>query len=332
MQDALAGAVNPNTYVIDTGQPDSVYQPATFTRLTGLANELRAERDVVMSVTWPDKTPEQLKAAGGAGIVDRTGRYALMNVAPYGDSLSDSARRLNTLMQDEAAAFERASPGVELTLTGDPALQNDFNEAVYGPFPWLVLIVLVLAYLALMRAFRSLLLPLKAVILNVISILATYGLLVLVFQEGYGASLLGVDHDVRGIASWIPVFLFAFLFGLSMDYEVFLVSRMRELYDSGIPTEQAVAGGLQRTGRLVTSAALIMVVAFSGFIIGSSTDLKEFGFGLAAAIAIDATIVRAFLVPSLMKMMGHWNSWLPAGVARVARLRTTPRPLPEGDT
>jgi uncharacterized membrane protein YdfJ with MMPL/SSD domain len=332
LQDALGGAVNPNVYVIDTGEPDGVYQPTTFARLTGLADDLRAEDEVVMSVTWPDLTPQELRAAGGAGIVDETGQYALMNVAPYGDSLSDSARALNTLMEDTAEEFERADPGVTLTLTGDPALQNDFNAAVYGPFPGLVLIVLVLAYLALMRAFRSLLLPLKAVILNVISILATYGLLVLVFQEGYGASLLGVDHDVRGIASWIPVFLFAFLFGLSMDYEVFLVSRMREIYDSGVPTEPAVAAGLQRTGRLVTSAALIMVVAFSGFIIGSSTDLKEFGFGLAAAIAIDATIVRAFLVPSLMKLMGHWNWWLPPRVARVARVRTTPRPIPESDT
>ena len=118
-----------------------------------------------------------------------------------------------------------------MTLTGDPALQNDFNDAVYGPFPWLVLLVLVLAYLALLRAFRSVVLPLKAVLLNLLSILATYGLMVIVFQWGVGASLLGVDHDVRGIASWIPVFLFAFLFGLSMDYEVFLISRMRELYD-----------------------------------------------------------------------------------------------------
>jgi len=173
-------------------------------------------------------------------------------------------------------------------------------------------------------------LPLKAVVLNLLSILATYGLLVIVFQWGFGASLLGVDHDVRGIAPWIPVFLFAFLFGLSMDYEVFLISRMRELHDGGLDTRDSVSQGLARTGRIVTSAALVMVVAFSGFIIGSSTDLKEFGFGLAAAIAIDATIVRILLVPSLMRLLRRWNWYLPARVARLARVRTTPRTIPEG--
>ena len=168
---------------------------------------------------------------------------------------------------------------------------------------------------------------LRAVILNLISILATYGLMVLVFQKGYGAGLIGLDHEVRGVASWIPVFLFAFLFGLSMDYEVFLISRMRELRDTGLPTRQAVAQGLQHTGKIVTSAALIMVVAFSGFIMGSSTDLKEFGFGLAAAILIDATVIRALLVPALMRLMGSWNWWLPERVARIARV-SAPAPQP----
>jgi RND superfamily putative drug exporter len=253
--------------------------------------------------------------------VDPTGRYALMNVAPIGDPLSDSARDLNALLDRQKVALEKSIDGSQVTLTGEPALQNDFNEAIYGPFPWLVLLVLALSYIALLRAFRSVLLPLKAVILNVISILATYGLLVLVFQHGVGASLLGVDHDVRGVASWIPVFLFAFLFGLSMDYEVFLVSRMRELRDQGLSTTEAVAQGLQKTGKIVTSAALIMVVAFSGFVMGTSVDLKVFGFGLAAAIAIDATIVRALLVPALMRIMGDRNWWLPERVARIARVR-----------
>jgi len=136
-----------------------------------------------------------------------------------------------------------------------------------------------------------------------------------------GSELLGVDHDVRGVAAWIPIFLFAFLFGLSMDYEVFLITRMREIHDDGASTREAVARGLQRTGRIVTSAALIMIVAFSGFITGSGTDLKVFGFGLAAGIAIDATIVRVLLVPSLMRLMGRWNWVLPARLARLARVR-----------
>ncbi len=332
LQASLGGAVNPDTYVIDTGRAGGVYQPSNFAALGVFAKRLAGQTAVVKSVTWPtDKTAAQIRAAGGAGLVDKTGRYALMNVAPYGDSLSNSARDLNTRLKEEKATLQEAVPGSEVTLTGEPAIQNDFNDAVYGPFPYLVLIVLVLAYLALMRAFRSVVLPLKAVVLNVISILATYGLMVIVFQWGFGASLLGVDHDIRGIAPWIPVFLFAFLFGLSMDYEVFLITRMRELYDGGLKTTEAVSQGLAKTGRIVTSAALIMVVAFSGFIIGQSTDLKEFGFGLAAAIAIDATIVRILLVPSLMKLLGKWNWYMPASVARVARLRRTPRTIPEGE-
>jgi RND superfamily putative drug exporter len=331
LQTALGGAVNPDTYVIDTGRPGGVYRAANFAALSDIARSLSAEKAVVKAVTWPtDRTAAEVRAEGGAGFVDRTGQYALMNVAPYGDALSNSARDLNDRLKEQKTVIEEAIPGSVVTLTGDPALQNDFNDAVYGPFPWLVLLVLVLAYLALLRAFRSVVLPLKAVLLNLLSILATYGLMVIVFQWGFGASLLGVDHDVRGIASWIPVFLFAFLFGLSMDYEVFLISRMRELYDKGLDTQQAVSLGLAKTGRIVTSAALVMVVAFSGFIIGSSTDLKQFGFGLAAAIAIDATVVRILLVPSLMRLLGHWNWYLPSGVARVARLRTTPRGIPEG--
>jgi RND superfamily putative drug exporter len=321
LQEALGGAVSPDTLVIDTGKENGVYEPATIARLDSFADGLRARTELVHGVAWPTQTDAEGFRADSAGLVDPTGRYALMNVAPIGDPLSDSARDLNALLDRQKVALEKSIDGSQVTLTGEPALQNDFNEAIYGPFPWLVLLVLALSYIALLRAFRSVLLPLKAVILNVISILATYGLLVLVFQHGVGASLLGVDHDVRGVASWIPVFLFAFLFGLSMDYEVFLVSRMRELRDQGLSTTEAVAQGLQKTGKIVTSAALIMVVAFSGFVMGTSVDLKVFGFGLAAAIAIDATIVRALLVPALMRIMGDRNWWLPERVARIARVR-----------
>lgn len=332
LQASLGGAVSPDTLVIDTGKENGVYDPATIARLDAFADDLRTQTQLVRGVQWPAETDDAGFKAASQGLVDPTGRYALMNVAPIGDPLSDSARDLNTLLDKQKVALENSLPGSEVLLTGEPASQNDFNEAIYGPFPWLILLVLALSYMALLRAFRSIVLPLKAVVLNVISILATYGLLVIVFQWGVGASLLGVDHDVRGIASWIPVFLFAFLFGLSMDYEVFLVSRMRELRDQGLSSTEAVAQGLAKTGRLVTSAALIMVVAFSGFVLGSSVDLKIFGFGLAAAIALDATIVRALLVPSLMKIMGERNWWLPARVARIARVRPPARLAPEGES
>src|SRR5581483_4114416 len=150
-----------------------------------------------------------------------------------------------------------------------------------------------------LRAFRSLLLPLKAVLLNLLSVGAIYGLLVLVFRHGLGADVLGLYRSPQ-IEGWIPIFLFATLFGLSMDYEVFLVTRMREARDDGAGNRAAVALGLERTGRIVTAAAIIMVAAFSGFVAGSILGLQQFGLGLAAAILIDATLVRAILVPSLM--------------------------------
>jgi RND superfamily putative drug exporter len=173
----------------------------------------------------------------------------------------------------------------------------------------------------LLRAFCSALLPLKAVVLNVLSVAATYGLLVIVFRWGLGSALLGLHH-VPQIEGWIPIFLFAMLFGLSMDYEVFLVTRMREAWDETYDNAHAVALGLERTGRIVTAAALIMVAAFSGFLAGRIAGLQEFGAGLALAIALDATIVRMLLVPALMAVLGRWNWWLPRLTAsRAARSR-----------
>jgi RND superfamily putative drug exporter len=174
-----------------------------------------------------------------------------------------------------------------------------------------------------MRAFRSLLLPLKAVLLNLLSVAAAYGMLVLFFRYGLGQSLLGL-YQFAQIEGWIPIFLFAMLFGLSMDYEVFLVSRMREAWDDGLDNEGAVAYGLERTGRIITAAAVIMCAAFSGFVAGSIVGLQEFGLGLAVAIFVDATIVRCVLVPSLMAILGRWNWWLPSPLARIVRVRPSP--------
>jgi putative drug exporter of the RND superfamily len=190
--------------------------------------------------------------------------------------------------------------------------------------------VLVLTYLLLMRAFRSLVLPLKAVILNLLSVSAAYGMLVLVFRWGVGQSVLGL-YEIGQVEGWIPIFLFAMLFGLSMDYEVFLVTRMREEWDHGRGNREAVAYGLERTGRIVSAAAIVMVAAFSGFVAGRIVGLQEFGIGLAVAIFVDATIVRALLVPSLMALFGRYNWWLPRRVARVIRVPESPlegRPRP----
>ena len=182
-----------------------------------------------------------------------------------------------------------------------------------------MLAVLVLSYLLLMRAFRSLFLPLKAVFMNLLSISATYGVLVLTFQHHWGRGLgLGASAQIE---AWIPIFLFALLFGLSMDYEVFLLTRMREEWDRHGDNERAVAYGLEHTGRIITAAAIIMVAAFTGFTAGSFVGLQEFGVGLSAAILLDATVVRAILVPATMKLVGDWNWYLPHGVGRALRLK-----------
>ena len=320
----LGGTLNPNVYVIDSGRRDGVYAPDTVAALAGVAADLR-DRDAVAGVTWPSTTdPEAFRRAAESGLVDPSGRYALMQVAPRGDSLSDSARRLNALMRAAKPEVAAAVPGGEVLLSGEPAMINEFTDELYGPFPWLVLGVLVLTFVALMRAFRSWLVPLTAVLMSAISLLATYGLLYLVFQRGVGSGLFGVDHDVRGIALWVPVMLFAFLFGISMDYQVFLVERMRELRDAGETNRRAVQLGLARTGRVVGTAALIMVVAFGGFATATDISMKEFGFGMAIAVAIDALLVRCLVVPALMRMTGERNWTMPHRLARIARVR--PRP------
>ena len=181
-----------------------------------------------------------------------------------------------------------------------------------------------LTYLLLLRAFRSLLLPLKAVVLNLFSVAASYGMLVLVFHFGVGHDLVSnLYHDPQ-VEGWIPIFLFAMLFGLSMDYEVFLVTRMREAWDGGDDNREAVAHGLERTGRIVTAAAIVMVAAFLGFVAGRIVGLQQFGLGLAVAIFVDATIVRCVLVPSMMAVLARWNWWLPERVARVVRVPASP--------
>jgi RND superfamily putative drug exporter len=199
--------------------------------------------------------------------------------------------------------------------------QVDFLHAVYGNFPLVLLIISVLTYILLVRAFRSLLLPLKAVILNLVSLTAVFGLMVLFWQKGYGSDAVFGIAKTGAVTFWIPLMVFAFLFGLSMDYEVFILSRIREEYDAGATTDEAVIMGIGRTGRLVTSAALILFLAFAALASGPGTDLKVMATGLGFGILLDATLVRSVLVPSLVSLLGSWNWKLPDSVARVLRIR-----------
>ncbi len=215
----------------------------------------------------------------------------------------------------------RALDGTQGTLGGIAAVDRDFVHAVYGNFAYVLGFVVLLTFVLLARAFRSLVLPLKAAILNLVSLGAAFGIIVFIFQQGHGSEAIWNVHATQSIIPWIPLMIFAFLFGLSMDYEVFMLTRMREAYDESGDTQKAVALGLARTGKLVTSAAAILMFAF--FVLSSSpgVDIKQFGIGLAAGIIFDATVIRALLVPALMRLLGEWNWWLPDFAARALFVR-----------
>jgi putative drug exporter of the RND superfamily len=312
------GALAPTQILVDSGRTNGIGTPAIQNGIGELIAAVRRDPEVVR-VDFAQEPP----------YIDATGRYAYLTVAgknEYGALASqDFARRL----REELIPAVGFPEGATVLAGGGPPQGVDFIDSAYGAFPWLVLAVLLLTYLTLMRAFRSLLLPLKAVLLNLLAIAATYGLIVIIFKYGIGAELLGL-YQLDQVEAWIPIFLFAMLFGLSMDYEVFLVSRMREFWDAGETNEEAVAHGLERTGRIVTAAAIVMVAAFSGFAAGSIVGLQQFGLGLAIAIFIDATLIRAVLVPALMRLFGRYNWWLPKSVARLIRVAPSPLATPRG--
>jgi putative drug exporter of the RND superfamily len=178
-----------------------------------------------------------------------------------------------------------------------------------------------LTFVLLMRAFRSVFLAVKAIVLNLVSLGAAFGIIVFIFQMGHGAEAIWNVHPTDSIISWIPLMIFAFLYGLSMDYEVFMLTRIREFYDETGDTNLAVEHGLARTGKLVTSAALVLMFAFFVLSTSPGTDVKQFGIGLAAGVIFDATVIRALLVPAIMRVAGDWNWWMPRRLERVLLLR-----------
>src|SRR4051794_12016284 len=238
----------------------------------------------------------------------------IVEVVPTPNPSTQAAR---DLVDDVRTAAHSAGPSVQVG--GLMAGNGDFIDAVYGNFPILILLIAIVTYILLARAFRSLLLPLKAIILNVLSVAAAWGVMTLIWQNGHGSQIWGID-PTGAIAAWIPLMVFAFLFGLSMDYEVFILSRMREEYDETGETNASVVVGLGRTGRLVTSAALILFLAFIAMASGPQGDVKVMATGLAAGILLDATIIRGLLVPAVVSLMGRWNWWLPPRAARMLRV------------
>ena len=240
---------------------------------------------------------------------------ALVEAIPIPDSGSGDGEATLDGVRDAAHAT-----GPDVRVGGQPAANADFIDAVYGSFPLMIALITITTFILLARAFRSLLLPAKAIVLNVLSVAAAWGVLVLVWQHGYGSELIWDIEATGSIPSWMPLMIFAFLFGLSMDYEVFILARMREEYDRTGSTERAVVEGIGRTGRLVTSAALILFLSFVAMASSPGTDLKMFATGLGAGILLDATIIRALIVPAVILLLGRWNWWLPKWPARLLRV------------
>ena len=275
--------------------------PATDTRLTTLENDI-AKTPGVQSTT-----PATLDAKGDAAVFT-----AIPTTAPSSDQTVDLVNNL----RDNVIPAALKGTNVKADVGGQTAGYIDLANRISEKLPSMILIVVALSFLVLLLAFRSLLVPLKAAVMNLLSVAAAYGVVTFVFQEGHGAKLIGLDGGIP-IVSFVPLLMFAILFGLSMDYEVFLLTQVHEHYKEHSDPSRAVIEGLANTGRVITSAALIMVFVFGSFILNGDPTVKEFGVGLAVAIAIDATVVRCLLVPAVMVLLRARAWWLPTWLGRV---------------
>jgi RND superfamily putative drug exporter len=260
----------------------------------------------------------------------RDGTVAEVVIPTIGNGNDDASNAALAEIRDEIIpATIGQTPGVTVNVSGDAASSKDFADQLNQRLPLIFAFVFALTFLLLLVTFRSIVIPIKAILLNLLSVGAAYGVLVLVFQDGHGESLLGFTSN-GGVTNWLPLFLFVILFGLSMDYHVFILSRVREAYDRGMSTTEAVRHGVSTTAGTVTSAAFVMVIVFSVFVTLSFIDFKEMGVGLAVAVLIDATIIRGVLLPASMKVLGDWNWYLPSWLEWLPRIGPGPAtPAPE---
>jgi len=306
------GIITPNEIVIDLREPNQATAPSVTQAQTNLAKEMLKNPEVIVVATG-EKTP----------YIDDTGRYLRMFVIGQHDLGAQASQKLVHELRNEYFPNAGFPKNTEIYVGGVPAQGVDLLERILKSLPWIILLVFAIAYIVLLRAFRSIVLPLKAIFLDFISIAVAYGSLVLVFRFGVGSSILATHH-LNQIEAWVLIFLFAVLFGLSMDYEVFIVSRMREAWNRGATNTEAIIEGLAHTGGVVTAAAIILVGALGGFVFGHFAGLQELGVGLAIGILIDATIIRGLLLPSAMVLLGRWNWWLSASIAKLARTKASP--------
>jgi len=327
-QPATADAAAGRQVLADAGITQGVFKPfAVLVEGTSDAQKLAAITAAVRGTSGVEG------ALAPTGPSWRRGDSSLLEAFSTTDASSKASRKVISDLQKRVlpAAAATAGAGVAATLGGAAPEERDFVHAVYGNFGWVLLFVILLTFILLARAFRSIVLPLKAVILNLISLGCAYGVVVFIFQEGHGSEAIWNVQATGAVISWIPLMIFAFLYGISMDYEVFMITRIREAYDETRDTSRAISLGLARTGKLITSGAGVLMFAFFALSTGPGLDIKLFGIGLAAGVIIDATLIRLLLVPSSMQLLGRWNWWLPAWTARV--LRTSPSPLePRGSS
>ena len=302
VQDAFPGGPQPAVVVV---KAKDVSTPAVRHAITGLKREALASGQML--------TPIEVTRNADNTVA----RITIPLVGKGTDAKSNAA--LASLRDRIVPSTVGKVDGAEYAVTGITAASHDSNSKMKGALPYVFGFVLAFAFLLLLVSFRSVVIAAKAIVLNLLSVGAAYGVLVLVFQKGWGEGILGFKSN-GGIASWLPLFMFVILFGLSMDYHVFILSRIREAYDRGMKTEDAVEHGIKTTAGVVTSAAIVMVGAFAIFATMPILDMKEMGIGLAAAVLIDATIVRAVLLPATMRLLGDWNWYLPKWLEWLPRL------------
>jgi uncharacterized membrane protein YdfJ with MMPL/SSD domain len=269
-----------------------------------------------------------LPPGGAETEVNPDETVATVNMEIAGDGTDEQSNQALDVLRDDVVPSTIGSvPGVQTYVTGGTALDRDFNDTMASHIPYVFGFVLTAAFLLLLVTFRSIVVPIKAIILNLLSVAASFGVMVLVFQHGWFKSLLGFS-ETGPIESWIPLFLFVVLFGLSMDYHVFILSRIREAYDRGMTSEAAVASGIKSTAGVVTSAAAVMVAVFAIFGSLSFIMFKQMGVGLAFAVLLDATLIRGVLLPATMTLLGDRNWWLPGWLEWLPRVSTEPEVAP----
>jgi RND superfamily putative drug exporter len=309
------GLITPNAIVIDYGKSGQALLPENLKLRNKLALDIIGDNEVLLAITDNNEK-----------YIDPSGRFQRILVMGRHEFGAQESKAFVQKLRNYYIAKSEIAKKAQVYLGGASAQGVDFLKSVYSIFPWIIISALAIAYFLLVRSFRSLLLPAIAVGLDLLSLAATYGLLVAVFRFGFLSPILGTYH-VSQIEGWVPVFLFAVLFGLSMDYEVFIVARMREAWDNNPggeaqeATKKAISEGLSHTGGVVTAAAIILVGALGGLANGHIAGLQELGVGLALGVLIDATIVRTLVLPALMTLLGRWIWRLPEPIARAAFLK-----------